>query len=113
MDTNTQANWREEYERRTNDNNYPKDKWNEINPWTDTLLCEAQYPESQYELDFEKVADFIETQISLAEKRWEERMKQTLEKAMFLSFLQWYNNYTARDPKYEFDNWYAWYISTL
>jgi len=97
MDTNTQANWREEYERRTNDNNYPKDKWNEINPWTDTLLCEAQYPESQYELDFEKVADFIETQISIAEKRGEERMKKKLKRELerYVSNelkLEWYEH---------------------
>lgn len=71
MNKTIKETWREEFRRRINSDNYKRVLgeygYRDIEDGQDTLLDVTTYPESEFEIEAEKVEDFIESLISQVE----------------------------------------------
>lgn len=72
----------EEFERRINEDNYEtRDEFSSLKKGSDTLLDETFYPESAYELDSDKVNDFIRQALQEQQERFKKLIVDEISQA--------------------------------
>ncbi len=67
-----------EFDRRIDPSNYKIGQYHTIEKPNDSLLNGEWYPESNYEIDADKVKSFISSLLASREKEWKERVLQKI-----------------------------------